>query len=239
MNQLREQIEAINQQPSRPRRRPKRSPPPRHLADFHSESRHHSSARSRKSNLLHLAAQVGLPPQMLDLVKTIPVPAEVISYQTVAQKQTCDQLCNLQTDTSGVAKPGARQTGVGRRCCASQCIAMTGKPWATIGVGAIRQHEYTAEETVRLEEIANYICHAPSLPCLCGGDSVRALISAMANPAPVTQAPPKTRWLNRFSVLGIRLLPRSSAIGRTEIATTVLPTFLATMGAAAAWLWRH
>src|SRR6187551_1280427 len=45
---------------------------------------------------------------------------------------------------------------------------------------------------------------------------------------------PKTRWLNR-TVLGIGLASLFSDWSH-EIATTLLPTFLATMGVAAAWL---
>ena len=64
-----------------------------------------------QAQLLHLVAQVGLPPQMLGIVKTIPV-GKGIAGET-AQKNRPVTICNLQTDTSGVAKPGARQTGVG------------------------------------------------------------------------------------------------------------------------------
>src|ERR1700682_4628568 len=49
-----------------------------------------------------------------------------------------------------------------------------------------------------------------------------------------TRAHPKLRWLNR-TVLGIGLASLFSDWSH-EIATTVLPTFLATMGVAAAWL---
>src|ERR1700677_4699573 len=65
--------------------------------------------------LLHLAAQVGLPPQLLDVVKTIPV-GKGIAGQVAAQNKPVS-ICNLQTDSSGVAKPGARQTGVGGSVC--------------------------------------------------------------------------------------------------------------------------
>ena len=54
------------------------------------------------------------------------------------------------------------------------------------------------------------------------------------NPAPSDQLQPKVRWLNR-TVLGIGLASLFSDWSH-EIATTVLPAFLATMGVAAAWL---
>lgn len=49
-----------------------------------------------------------------------------------------------------------------------------------------------------------------------------------------TTPPPKTRWLNR-TVLGIGLASLFSDWSH-EIATAIMPAFLATMGAAAAWL---
>jgi L-methionine (R)-S-oxide reductase len=94
-----------------------------------------------------------LPPQMLDIIKTIPV-GKGIAGQTVAQNKPVT-ICNLQTDTSGVAKPGARQTGVGGALCVP--IRTAEKIIGTLGIGTIRQHEYTPEETRRLEEIAALI----------------------------------------------------------------------------------
>ena len=99
--------------------------------------------------LLHLAAQVGLPPQLMDIVKTIPV-GKGIAGQVAAQNKPVS-ICNLQTDSSGVAKPGARQTGVGGSLCVP--IRRDDKLTGTLGIGTIRPYEYTAGETGELEEI--------------------------------------------------------------------------------------
>jgi len=122
------------------------------LSDFQSETGtiHHLVTEKQ---LLHLTAQVGLPPQMLDVIKTIPV-GKGIAGQTVAQNKPVT-ICNLQTDTSGVAKPGAKQTGVGGALCVP--MHRDGKIVGTLGIGTRRQHEYTSEETARLQEIANLI----------------------------------------------------------------------------------
>ncbi len=122
------------------------------LSDFQSETGtiHRLDAATQ---LLHLTAQVGLPPQMLDVVKTIPV-GKGIAGQTIAQNEPVT-ICNLQTDASGVAKPGAKQTGVGGALCVP--IHRDGKIVGTLGIGTRRPHEYTAEETNRLQEIANLI----------------------------------------------------------------------------------
>lgn len=122
------------------------------LADFQSETGTIHLLDSGKQ-LLHLAAQVGLPPQMIEIVKTIPV-GKGIAGQTAAQNKPVT-ICNLQTDTSGVAKPGARQTGVGGALCVP--IRNSGNTVGTLGIGTMRAHEYTPGETRRLEEIADAI----------------------------------------------------------------------------------
>jgi L-methionine (R)-S-oxide reductase len=118
------------------------------LKQLHSETGTIHLLDSEKQ-LLHLAAQVGLPPQMLEIVKTIPV-GKGIAGQVVAQNKAVT-ICNLQTDTSGVAKPGAKQTGVGGALCVP--IRDGDKITGTLGIGTLRQYEYTADEACSLEEI--------------------------------------------------------------------------------------
>jgi L-methionine (R)-S-oxide reductase len=103
--------------------------------------------------LLHLAAQVGLPPQMLEIVKTIPV-GKGIAGEVAAQNKPVS-ICNLQTDSGGVAKPGAKQTGVGGALCVP--IRYEDKLLGTLGIGTVRPYQYTAEETQELEDIGRQI----------------------------------------------------------------------------------
>ena len=100
--------------------------------------------------LLQLVASIGLPPQLLEAVKTIPV-GKGIAGQTVAQRKPVT-ICNLQTDTSGVARPAANETGVGSAVCVP--IWFGDKIIGTFGIGARRESEYTVEQTRQLEEIA-------------------------------------------------------------------------------------
>ena len=104
---------------------------------------------------LHLVAQVGLPPRTLEIVKMIPV-GKGIAGQVVARNAPVT-ICNLQTDTSGVARPGARPTGVGGALCVP---ARDGDEIAgTLGIGTLRQYEYTPDETRALEEMGRAIGH--------------------------------------------------------------------------------
>ncbi|MGA2029161.1 MAG: GAF domain-containing protein [Verrucomicrobiota bacterium] len=122
------------------------------LAQFHSETgtihRLHEPTQ-----LLRLIAQVGLPPQLLDMVTIIPV-GKGIAGQVVAQNKPVS-ICNLQTDSSGVAKPSAKQTGVGGALCVP--IRHNEKIVGTLGIGTVRQYEYTPEETRALEDIGRLI----------------------------------------------------------------------------------
>jgi GAF domain-containing protein len=59
----------------------------------------------------------------------------------------------LQTDTSGVARPGAKQTGVGGALCVP--IRSGEKIIGTLGIGTVREHEYSAAEINALQAIAN------------------------------------------------------------------------------------
>ncbi len=122
------------------------------LEHFHSETGTIHFLESEKQ-LLHLAAQIGLPPQMLGVVKTIPV-GKGIAGQVVARGRPVT-ICNLQADASGVARPGAKQTGIGGALCVP--IRNGDKIVGTIGIGTARPYEYTPEETRLLEEIGNLI----------------------------------------------------------------------------------
>ena len=102
---------------------------------------------------LRLAAQIGLPAHMLEIVKTIPV-GKGIAGQVAAQNKPVT-ICNLQTDKNGVAKPGAKQTGVAGALCVP--IRHGNSLVGTLGVGTLRQYEYTAAEMAELEEIGRQI----------------------------------------------------------------------------------
>jgi L-methionine (R)-S-oxide reductase len=110
-----------------------------------------------EKQLLRLAAQAGLPPQMLDIVKTIPV-GKGIAGQVAAENRPVT-ICNLQTDASGVAKPGAKQTGVGGALCVP--IRHGGKILGTFGIGTLREHEYSAAEINSLQAVADQVGTLP------------------------------------------------------------------------------
>jgi L-methionine (R)-S-oxide reductase len=105
------------------------------------------------TQLLRLVAQVGLPPQIQDVVAIIPV-GKGIAGECVQKNQPVT-ICNLQTDASGVAKPAAKQTGVGGALCVP--IKRGDKIIGTFGIGTAREHEYSAAEINSLIDIANSV----------------------------------------------------------------------------------
>jgi GAF domain-containing protein len=122
------------------------------LQHFHSETGTIHKLDADKK-LLHLVAQTGLPPQMLDIIKTIPV-GKGIAGETAAKRQPVT-ICNLQKDSSGVAQPGAKQTGVGGALCVPIYAGDT--LVGTFGIGTLRQHEYTVAEIKELQDIARTV----------------------------------------------------------------------------------
>ncbi len=106
-----------------------------------------------KEQMLHLAAQVGLPEPMLEVIKTIPV-GKGIAGETVAKNRPVT-ICNLQTDAGGIARPGAKHGGTGGALCVP--IRIGNKTIGTLGIGTVREREYSAAEINSLLEIARRI----------------------------------------------------------------------------------
>jgi putative methionine-R-sulfoxide reductase with GAF domain len=95
-------------------------------------------------------AHQGIPEVLMPVVQSIPIGKGIAG--AAAQTRQPVEMCNLQTDTSGVAKPGAKQTQVqgslavpvldGERLC------------GTLGIGKMVPYEFSEEEKDRLLTIA-------------------------------------------------------------------------------------
>lgn len=59
---------------------------------------------------LHLAASAGIPPVVVDTVRTVPV-GKGMAGLAVERRRPVDA-CNIQTDTTGDVRPGARATNL-------------------------------------------------------------------------------------------------------------------------------
>ncbi|MCB1229355.1 MAG: GAF domain-containing protein [Verrucomicrobiae bacterium] len=102
---------------------------------------------------LKLVAHRGIPEQLMPIVGSIPIGKGIAG--TAALRLEPVEICNLQTDTSGVAKPGAKQTNVqgslavpvldGDRLC------------GTLGVGKLVPYDFSDEEKHRLMTLGQAI----------------------------------------------------------------------------------
>lgn len=102
---------------------------------------------------LKLVAQQGIPEALMPIIQSIPVGKGIAGV--AAERQEPVEMCNLQTDTSGVAKTGAKQTQVqgtlavpvmdGERLC------------GTLGIGKLVPYDFTAEEKEQLMHAARSI----------------------------------------------------------------------------------
>lgn len=104
----------------------------------------------RATGLLLLEAHRGLPPAVLEAVRQVPV-GKGMAGLAAARCQPVD-VCNLQTDTSGVARPNARQTGMQGSIATPMLVS--GELRGTLGVGMPTHHEFSDEERTELLRIA-------------------------------------------------------------------------------------
>ncbi|MCA8963007.1 MAG: GAF domain-containing protein [Planctomycetes bacterium] len=107
----------------------------------------------RPDDLLELVAQSGLPEVLLPTVGAIPVGKGMAGLAAARREPV--QVCNLQTDESGQAKPGAKLTRMEGSIALP--ILVEDELLGTFGVGKPVPHQYTPDEVALLEEIATVI----------------------------------------------------------------------------------
>ncbi len=103
---------------------------------------------------LHLRALAGnLPPPVLEAVRVIPI-GKGLAGLAVERREPVT-VCNLQTDTSGAAKPAARSTGVQGSICVP--MMLDDQAVGALGIGTNRERTFTPEETALLLEAGRAI----------------------------------------------------------------------------------
>ena len=107
----------------------------------------------RTTNMLLLKAQKGIPDGLLVKVSAIPVGKGMAGI--AAQRREAVQICNLQTDESGIAKPSARETKVEGSIAIP--LLYGGEVYGTLGIAKRIPYEFSSDEITALEEIAQAI----------------------------------------------------------------------------------
>jgi GAF domain-containing protein len=105
---------------------------------------------SPQTGMLELRVQRGVPEQLLERVRTIPVGKGMAGLAALRREPV--QVCNLQTDSSGLAKPAARETQMEGSIAVPILVgeALCG----TLGIAKPVVHEFSAGERALLLNIA-------------------------------------------------------------------------------------
>lgn len=113
---------------------------------------HQTDERGR---ILTLVCQIGVPESLMDKISSIPFGKGIAG--AAAESGEPVELCNLQQDLGGVAKPDARQTGVSGSLAVPIFAKKSGQVIGTLGIGKFAPYEFTAAEKQRLAEHAAHI----------------------------------------------------------------------------------
>ncbi len=104
--------------------------------------------------LLHLAAKTGIPEFLLPKMAIIPIGKGMAGI--AAERRQPVQVCNLQTDASGVARPSAKDTQMEGSLAAP--LLLDGQLYGTIGIAKPVPYEFSEEEIAALTLISEAIC---------------------------------------------------------------------------------
>lgn len=102
------------------------------------------------TDLLMLKAQVGVPDFLLPKMSVVPVGKGMAGI--AAERKKAVQVCNLQTDDSGVVRPGAKDTKV--EGAITVPLLVEGELYGTLGIAKKEPYEFTEEEVAELLSIA-------------------------------------------------------------------------------------
>jgi GAF domain-containing protein len=110
------------------------------------------------TGLLMLVTQYGIPPHVLPMLlpKIDNIPFGKGIAGCAAQRKEAVQLCNLQEDLGGVAKPDAQKTNV-QGALAVPIVGADGKVIGVLGIGKIQPYDFTEAEIADLNTVAALI----------------------------------------------------------------------------------
>jgi len=107
------------------------------------------------TGLLSLVAHQGIPPHVLPMLlpKIDNIPFGKGIAGCAAQRKEAVQLCNLQEDLGGVAKPDAQKTNV-QGALAVPVVGADGKVIGVLGIGKMQPYDFTPAEIADLNLVA-------------------------------------------------------------------------------------
>ncbi|WP_435077541.1 GAF domain-containing protein [Halococcus sp. AFM35] len=108
----------------------------------------------RDGDELRLVAAVDIPESVRPRIETIPIGKGMAGL--AAERREPVDVCNLQTDDSGVAEEGARATGM-EGSLAAPIIREDGTLDGTIGIAKPERYEFSSEERERLMDVGGRV----------------------------------------------------------------------------------
>ena len=103
-----------------------------------------------QSGMLKLAASRNIPEAITQIIATVPIGKGIAGL--AAEKREPISLCNLQTDTSGQARPAAKTTGMEGALAVPMLTG--GELRGVLGVAKIAAYEWSDAEKSQLLAIA-------------------------------------------------------------------------------------
>jgi GAF domain-containing protein len=104
----------------------------------------------RQSGTLKLATHRNIPEAITKIVATVPIGKGIAGL--AAEKREPVSLCNLQTDTSGQARPAAKTTGMEGSLAVPMLVG--GELRGVLGIAKATAHDWTDAEKTLLLHIA-------------------------------------------------------------------------------------
>lgn len=101
---------------------------------------------------LGLICQIGVPEMLMGKISIIPFGKGIAGV--AAERKEPVELCNLQQDLGGVAKPDARQTGVAGSIALPIFASDSPQVIGTLGIGKYVPYEFTTIEKQSLADVA-------------------------------------------------------------------------------------
>lgn len=103
-----------------------------------------------RDGVLKLAASKNIPPPVVQIVETVPIGKGIAGL--AAERLEPITICNLQTDTSGQARPGAKATGMEGSIAVPMLV--DGKLRGVLGIAKAGAYDWPAEESDLLTRVA-------------------------------------------------------------------------------------
>ncbi len=104
-----------------------------------------------RDGVLQLVAHEGIPPHIVEIAAAVPIGKGIAGL--AAERREPITICNLQTDTSGQARPAAKSTGLEGSLAVPMLVGDDLR--GVLGIAKATAHDWTADEQDLLLAIAS------------------------------------------------------------------------------------